>query len=770
MNASIRQRMAGTVTDALTALAPYKALAQTQITPAMVELAAGARTSEDVLAQFSGDNLANALAGINLIPNITDIKDQTARPGEARTVDFTIFDYDGPVENLNVTVTSSDELLLPLDNIRLEGAGRDRTLSFTPVANLRGVSELRLTVSDGRATDSSRFKVTVLPRLSVNGQGAIESDGTESNRAVFTVNLDAPSNQTVKVEYTTGGGTAEQETDYLAASALLTFQPGEVAKTIEVELVNDTVVEPDETFDLALDNAINAMLNEQASKATVAITDNDPIISAIADVVTQPGQTAETTFTVRDPRNLGADLQMTLDSSDPTLLPVSAILLEGTDKTRTISVTPSVLLSGVATVTVTINDGQVMASSAFQVIVQPTLAVTGSTAIEQDSGTGPSVNFSVALSVPSNQVVRVSYAATGASAQPDADFAPTEGALEFQPGDTSKIVGVTLVNDTIEEGSEDFKLTLGRPENALLLKGQETATGVILDNDPVATAISDLTTPDGQPVEATFRVTDPAGLGAGLNIAVQSSDATLLPSDQITIRAEGNERTIRLAPVSGRSGQSTITLSVNDGQVVFERSFRVAVLPVITASGGLVVEGDGTANIAMTFTVRLSAISSETVEVQYATGGGTALPGADYLVASGTLTFEPGETSKTVRVTIVNDAAREADQTFNLLLSNPVRAVVPPGQDSASAFIIDNDPVVSPMKDLVAEPGQAVEAFFTVRDPFDRGAALDITVQSSDSRLIPPANISLGGTGPTRTLTLIPWLASRRGGDHSDGQ
>lgn len=92
--------------------------------------------------------------------------------------------------------------------------------------------------------------------------------------------------------------------------------------------------------------------------------------------------------------------------------------------------------------------------------------------------------------------------------------------------------------------------------------------------------------------------------------------------------------------------------------------------------------------------VVLSGPSSQIITVNYATiAGGTATAGSDYNATSGILTFNPGQTSQTFNVPILNDAtANEANETVLLELSNPTNALL--GLSNATLTIVDDD--VSP--------------------------------------------------------------------------
>ena len=103
------------------------------------------------------------------------------------------------------------------------------------------------------------------------------------------------------------------------------------------------------------------------------------------------------------------------------------------------------------------------------------------------------------------------------------------------------------------------------------------------------------------------------------------------------------------------------------------RPLTVAGPPAISVSDANVREADGA---VLAFTATLSRASSRTVTVDYATSDGTAQAGSDYTAASATLTFNAGDTSQTVQVTVLTDSEDEGQETLTLTLSNPSQATL----------------------------------------------------------------------------------------------
>ena len=159
----------------------------------------------------------------------------------------------------------------------------------------------------------------------------------------------------------------------------------------------------------------------------------------------------------------------------------------------------------------------------------------------------------------------------------------------------------------------------------------------------------------------------------------------------------------------------------NDGSLFYldrETSavFRVQYTggPTLAINDLTITEGNSGTSVA-TFNVLLSPASSQTVTVNYATANNTATAGTDYVAASGTLTFAPGQQSQPVNVTINGDTINESNETFNVNLSGPVNATL--GDAQGVGTILDADaPVLATEENL--QRAIALNSLFFFRDPF----------------------------------------------------
>ncbi|MDJ0647421.1 MAG: Calx-beta domain-containing protein [Xenococcaceae cyanobacterium MO_188.B19] len=140
-----------------------------------------------------------------------------------------------------------------------------------------------------------------------------------------------------------------------------------------------------------------------------------------------------------------------------------------------------------------------------------------------------------------------------------------------------------------------------------------------------------------------------------------------------------NNATVSLSPLQTDANPNNDQTSETTEVIVPELS-----LNDISAS-----EGDND-NTNFNFTVSLSQASWATVTVDYASADGNGIAGEDYIATSGTLTFAPGETQKTIAVEVVGDTELESDETFNVNLSNPVNSAI---ANSLGIGTIQNDDI-----------------------------------------------------------------------------
>lgn len=105
--------------------------------------------------------------------------------------------------------------------------------------------------------------------LRINDAAALEGH-TGTHGMTFTVSLSAPTALPVSVNFATADGAATAGSDYIALTpGTLNFAPGETSKTVTVDVMGDTVVEPSETFSIVLSQASNAVIDHATAVGTI---------------------------------------------------------------------------------------------------------------------------------------------------------------------------------------------------------------------------------------------------------------------------------------------------------------------------------------------------------------------------------------------------------------------------------------------------------------------------------------------------------------------
>ena len=134
---------------------------------------------------------------------------------------------------------------------------------------------------------------------------------------VFTVLLESAAADPVSVSFGTVQDSAQQGSDFLGASGTLVFAPGELSKTITVEVNGDTTTESTEQFFVRLFNPVNAVLSDNQGTGTI-LNDDAVVTFADVDVVEGDSGTSTATFNVVLSNPTSADITLGYQTSDGT--------------------------------------------------------------------------------------------------------------------------------------------------------------------------------------------------------------------------------------------------------------------------------------------------------------------------------------------------------------------------------------------------------------------------------------------------------------------
>lgn len=180
-----------------------------------------------------------------------------------------------------------------------------------------------------------------------------------------------------------------------------------------------------------------------------------------------------------------------------------------------------------------------------------------------------------------------------------------------------------------------------------------------------------------------------------------------------------------------------------------------AVGSLLSISDATVTEGNSGSQ-TVTLTVTLAQPSVLPVDVSFATVNGTATAGSDYVATSGTLTFQPGETSKDISVTVNGDVAGEGTETLFVDISTALQASI---SDGRGQITIEADDVMISIDDVSQNEGNASTTYsFTV----SLGIPSTGTTQVDYSVASGTAIVGTDLPAATGTITFNPGVTSQQ--------
>jgi hypothetical protein len=447
--------------------------------------------------------------------------------------------------------------------------------------------------------------------------------------------------------------------------------------------------------------------------------------------------------------------------------------------------------------------------------VTPNIAAPPDVIVGEASG---HVNLKVTLSASSTQTVTVSYATADSTALSGTECGDTytgvNGTLTFSPGQTSKLVSVTLLNCGLS-GFRSFTFNLSAATNATIVRPSTrigivgdpaagtTAPGLYARSAYVDNLAGSVTVPVllGGPAGATSDSTVTVHYATANGTATAGTDYTAT-SGTLTF-GPGQTVQIITVPILDRAGAApTRNFTVNLSSPVNATLVQKTATVTIGASGatavaspdisappdGIVSEADGYLDLPVT----LSAPATKPVTVSYATADSTALSGTEcgdtYVgvpnpgSTAGTLTFTPGQTIQTVRVDLLNcGLSGFRSFTFNLsaatnativrpstrigIVGDPAAGTTAPGLYARSAYVDNLAGSVTVPVLLGGPAGATSDSTVTVHYATANGTATagtDYTATSGTLTFGPGQTVQIitvpildrAGAAPTRNFTV----------------
>ncbi|MBF0450629.1 MAG: DUF5011 domain-containing protein [Candidatus Magnetomorum sp.] len=680
------------------------------------------------------------------MPGIIPLEFYTSDGKPSRPIQLTLYDLETSASSLVLTALSQGLLILPQENVTIQGTSVNRQIILTPLQDKTGKVPVIVTVFDTDDEVSKQLtlgvnRFSLAPVISQISDQIMDEDQPLSDLN-FTINdPDTP---------------IEELTLQVTSSNIALIPNHPEALTITGENSEKTlhiVPQPDQFGETFIVIRVSDGINDIKStfKVTVQPVNDPPEISDIDDQEMLPGVFSKSIgFTIFDLETEPQHLTVWAISSNSEIVPNDTLHLSfiGTGSQRTLVISPSRDNAGELIISVFVRDGTDTRSVNFNLRVNgnkqnPQISHIDNQTIQED--TSVTVVFTVTDADSGADSLTISVYSSNAYVVPN----KTENLQLKGTGINRSLTVIPKIN---EYGSANITITAEDPDH-LYAQVSFLVTVNNINDAPVISEISDQTIKENTSTPAlTFIIDDAETAASDLSLTISSSNTLLVPEDSSHLYVIGQDadRSITVTPIKNTTGISTIRIQVSDGDLSVWESFVLKVDPENFPPEISDIPDQHTTvdtPFQLEFSIGDEEMSAHLLALTVQSSNELLVPNdTEHLSLGGIyeerlLTITP-LTGKAGQVTItltVTDDRSTTERSFILLVNHP------PEISSIANQITSEDIKTLPLP-------------FVIHDTETKAELLVVTAQSDNPDVIPntESHIILGGIDQNRYIRILP--------------
>ena len=648
--------------------------------------------------------------------------------------DYSVNDIDSSLDQIAVNLTSDNKILFPPGSIFSTGNGSTRSIHILPAIDQSGTALVTATASDGFDSTRQTFRVNIAgeddsPALSQMADITLPEDGSTVVE-FFIFDPDTPIDQlrvnlsSSNPDLISDGGLVLSGTSSVRALTIHPVEHQNGDAEITVTITDGTSV-VESTFTLM-----------------VTPVNDPPMLSELAHQTMEEDSVLSLNFQVGDLESEPGSLEVSVTSNNPALFPDSGLTLSGNTADRRVTLLPMADRFGQATITIRVSDGDLEASTSFQVTVSgvndlPSISDIEPLILEEDGSA--QFEFRVSDLETANDQLEVGISSSNTALFPTFKIGLTQEldryfvVLTPEPDQFGGGVITIHVSDGLGVLEKNVSIEVEPIPDPPVISGNSEVRFNEDSEKLVQLVVSDVDTPDEE-----------------LSISIRSDNPLLFSPDDLTFlnsdRASGS---LVLKPLLNAFGTATVIVEVSDGELTTSKEISVSVLPVndppFIQSTPNQFFSSGVGAVMVPLVIRDVEQDVEQLEVSVSID-------SDEFVVPGSMELQFIEGKWFIRMMPL--AGKTGVTRIHVKASD--------GIDSSSIYFaanfnVGNVPPVMTLPDrLSIDEDKSISVFVPIVDDVLRSEELELSVTSSLASLVSEDHVSLSPVEGGALLNLHP--------------